>query len=148
VADSKRERAIQAIESRLLTIAISNGFNLDIKNVNRARRSYDDSELPAISIFDGIESSEYKYSKSTNILELNVEAHNLYGDINPSVMANMMIADIIQAITNGDTTLSGLVDSIQYSGSDINYPEDGDVTVSALVSFNILYSFNKGDPYT
>lgn len=147
--DSKREQIIQAIETRLQAITTANLYNFNIgTNVFRVRQSFNDSELPVVTIWDIEETSEYKYHKNTTTLDLKVSMHTLFGTVNPSVQANKMLADLIQAMTDADTSLGGLADGIEYTGSDIAYPEDGALSVSVEASFNVKYTTVKGDPYT
>ncbi len=53
MADSKRQKLVDAIVARMQTILITNGFATDIgANVRDSETNWQQEELPAISVFD------------------------------------------------------------------------------------------------
>lgn len=146
--DSIREQAIQAIVTRLNNITAANSYNNDVgANVFRVVPTFDDSQLPAVAVWDIEETSQYHYHKNQAVLTLLVSMHAINGAVNASVKANQMLADIIKAVTDGDTTLAGLVSGIEYTGSQVAYPDDGQIAVNVEATFLVKYEFVKGDPY-
>ena len=58
-----REKIIQQIEISLKKITQANGYSTDIgkTNVQRAKTQWDESALPAISLFPKVETTERKH---------------------------------------------------------------------------------------
>lgn len=53
MADSKRQKLVEAIVARMKTILVANGFTTDIgATVEDSRVNWQEEELPAISVFD------------------------------------------------------------------------------------------------
>lgn len=146
MSDTRRERIIQAIETRLSTVTVANGFETDIGlNVFRAITKIDPTLLPACSIFPFVETSEkigggeYLCSMSVKI-----EAVALVGSENPSVISEMILGGIRKAMTG--LSISSLIEEIVYtSGGTNDYSHKDTLLVTAL--FTIKYFSKITDPF-
>lgn len=97
--NSIREQIIQAVIARLAVVLTTKAFNTDIgANVQRARKMLDPEELPASVVWPKSEKVDYRYSKGLHIMPVQVEGLKLHGDSNPSVVAEQLLADLIEAM--------------------------------------------------
>ena len=64
MADSIRESILQSLETQMKNMTTANGydFNVATASVVRARRFFEESDLPAIGIFDGDETLAYDFN--------------------------------------------------------------------------------------
>lgn len=110
------------------------------------------SELPAKSVWDNREElTKTAYGKMSATLPLPVEYLASVDSVTHAThshQANAMLGEIIQSATSGDNTLGGLCRSIQYTESEIVYPEDGSQEIEVYAVFNVVYEFAVGDPFT
>lgn len=133
---TKRERIVAAFASKLsaLRCALLDG----------------DSDLPARSIWDNSEeATRTKYGNYRVELSIPVEYFDKFNSANfsnYSSQANSMLGELIQDATSGDTTLGGEAISINYSSSEVVYPDDGAREIAVVASFTIIYEFENGDP--
>lgn len=150
MADSIREKISQALESRLKTILVSAGYNVDFGlNVNRAKRSYSDDDLPAITLWMGSESVKNEYGNDKRSLVIDVELINVVDDnetLTNDVLINKIIADTQKCIGTYDATLMDLIDGIQETSTEPIYPDKGSDIISARLTYEIKYFTVKGDP--
>lgn len=96
--DTVREKIIQAIVTCLQGITIANGYNTDLGKdyVERAKPQWDENFVPAISVFPKVETMERKHGGAMLItIPVGVSGYNVFGAINPSVVAEKMLGDII-----------------------------------------------------
>lgn len=133
---TKRERIVAAFASKIsaLRCALLDG----------------DSDLPARSIWDNSEeATRTKYGNYRVELSIPVEYFDKFNSANfsnYSSQANSMLGELIQDATSGDTTLGGEAISINYSSSEVIYPDDGAREIAVVASFTIVYEFENGDP--
>jgi hypothetical protein len=100
MVNSIREQIILAVISKLEDIRTANGYNTDCgANVQRVQKKFDPDELPAIAVWPKPEASEKKYGVQYNTFPVQIEALVLHGSINPSVISEQLLADLIEAMT-------------------------------------------------
>jgi hypothetical protein len=147
MADSTRETIIKAFLTRAATI--TTGYNVPMgANVYRATKDVDPSCLPAIIIWPQPEATENReFGKYLLKMPVKVEAISLFGTSNPSVIAEQMLADLRKAFM-GTTTMSALIENIQYSGGGTDdYPDAEHLTVGAYALFTVTYFSTISNPY-
>lgn len=148
-ADSIREQILQSLELQLENITTGNGYDFTVATVERARRKFFDTDLPAIGIFDGEETqaSEYDYTKSDMLVR--VEMHADAGATNRSVVMNKMMATLEKAILIQDTTHSGIAGGTVIGSIEQRLPDDDDSTLVTVVAvIRITYHKITGNPYS
>jgi hypothetical protein len=149
MAASIRESIIVALAAKVATITTANGYDINVKTVDRARRVFVDTELPAAGIFDGLEIATGKYNFDAETMRVTVEMHSDAATENRSIHANKMIACLKKAVLSGDTTYSSIAERTMISETSINYPQDDDITTVAVsVTFSIMYEEVTGNPYS
>lgn len=144
-----RENIIGQIMSRLAVITKLNGYATDIgTNVFRVRKSLESSDLPASSVFPEPETAEAKYGGLTLTMPVRIEALATFGAENPSVISELMLGDLIRAITDPAWVRSPQYDeAIRYhSGGTDEYPNEEDLTVGVSALFEVVYTTRIGDP--
>jgi hypothetical protein len=153
MADSIREQIVQALLTRLAAITANNGYHYNVRTASvlranaRVTRVMEDT-LPAIVLTDGAEVAERHYTAMMISMSVQCVLHFQPATVNESVAGNRALADLIEAMTNGDTTLGGLAEGIAYDNGDIQFPETGGDVMSAACAFRIRYLLTKGDPYS
>ena len=150
MADSIREQITQALLTRLQTITIAGGYETDIGlKMERARRSFDEEDLPAGALWPGVEEGAKEYQANNNEMSVDIEGHAQVGASETAdAIANRLIADIQKGVETHDAALSALIDGLQYRSVEPQYPEDGGDVVSVRVSYAVKYKTARGDPYT
>ena len=108
-----REQIITAIVNKLADITVGNGYYTDIgSKVERVRPVFQPGELPAISVIPGAETAEKICRKVLCKMLITVEGYMLHGAINPSLVVEKMLGDMISCLidrerkvnfTNGGT---------------------------------------------
>lgn len=148
--DSIREQIILAIFFRLLTITTANGYNIPVAdNANRARKNYDEEDLPALSLWPGLEVSVNQYGNTERKMVIDIESIKLLDDesLSNDAIANQMIADVQKCMGTYDAAVSGLIDGMQETNTEPIYPDDGSNVISTRVTYEITYKTVKGNPY-
>jgi len=133
MSDSIREQIIQAVIARLAVITTANGFNTGIgATVERARKMLDPDDLPACVVWPKSEAPAREYGKGMLAMPIQIDGMALYGSVNMSVVAEQMLADIIEA-------MQGIVWSLAYTSGGTTEIEAGNAisghtsTATALV---------------
>ena len=141
MSDSLREQIIQAIVTRLGTIRTANGYNTNIgARVERARPVFGPEELPAVSVTPQPEETFRRYGATQCIMPVLLEASMLHGSLNPSVVAEKILADFIDCMTEPGI-FESLIERIVYaSGGPEDYPGSGDQVTGCPATFIIYYS--------
>lgn len=99
---SVREKNIQSLVTSLAEIRQANGYNTECGiNVQRARPTFDPDkgELPAIDVWPQPDEVSREYGKNVLVMPIRIEALMLFEDDNPSVISEMILADIIEHVT-------------------------------------------------
>jgi len=95
-----REQIILAIIGKLAVIRATAGYNTDIgANVQRAKGKLDTAELPACVVWPKSEEAGRQYGSRMQVMPIRVEGLKLHGDVNPSVVSELMLGDLIEAMT-------------------------------------------------
>ena len=98
--DTIREQIIKAIRSKLAVIRVVNGYNTDCgANVRRAKKNLDPDELPATVVWPKSEEAGRNYGSGVHVMPVQVDALVLHGAVNPSVVAELILGDLIEAMT-------------------------------------------------
>lgn len=150
MTDSIREKIVQQLATMAAGISKVNGYQTDIGlSGGRARRSFDEDELPAHSVWAGDSSPERSMSTSKVEMLVSFDGHHLPVEGKSiDAVVNMMEADLIKAIETYDENLYALIDGIAHSGTTPEYPDDGQSLCAISVSFTVSYTTKRGDPYT
>jgi hypothetical protein len=101
MADTIREQIITAIEAKLAHILTAKGYLTECgENVHRARKSLDQSELPAVVLVPKPETSAREYNNSVNTMRIRVEALQQFdpAEENPSEVSEQLLADLIECV--------------------------------------------------
>lgn len=149
--DSIREQITQALFSRLKTILITNGYNVDAAaNANRAKRNYDELELPALTLWAGNEVNTSQYGNDQKKMIADIEVFKLLADetLTDDAIANQMIADIQKCVGTYDASFRDFIDGLQETNTEPIYPDEGSNVISVRVAYEITYTTVKGDPYS
>ena len=149
MAASIRETILVSLAAQVATITTANGYDINVKTVERARRVFESGDLPAVGIFDSVEPSVSQYNMNTNEMQVAVDMHSDALTENRSIHTNKMLASLKKGILSGDTTHGGYASRTSITDSAINIPQDDDDTnVGVSVTFTIIYEEVTGDPYT
>ena len=102
MSDTIREQIITAVEAKLAHILTAKGYLTECgANVQRARKTLDQAELPAVVVFPKAESGVREYANSNMTMNLRVEALQEFGTSNPSEVSEQMLADLIECMVGG-----------------------------------------------
>ena len=157
MADTIREQIIQAIITGLGSVTTANGYNTNCGGtVLRAVSSVDPDELPVFVVWPQPEESERKYGESNNAMVIRIEGFMLLSGENPSVVSELILGDMIKAMTgiiggeNGAARMTDdLADDVAYiSGGPSAYPDDGGDSMGSSAEFQIKYCTAIGNPYS
>ena len=96
------------------------------------------------------EDVDFNYKKTAETVNVVMEYRQQIEDLAlQEQQANDMKAKLYYAaIDKTDLTLDGLARSVQYAGSEIEYPQPGSGIIGVTVVIAIRYQFNSDDPYT
>jgi len=149
-----REQIISSIVSELADIKTANGYETNMGNtVKRGIRIIDKDRLPGVAIFAHVENNEPLSGRNNLKMNIRIEALANFGNVNPSVMAESMLGDLIkkaESLTiSKKNSANGLAESIQYSEGGIeDYPESGQQLIGVSAIFTVNYKTINGDPYS
>ena len=148
--DSIREQILQSLETQMGVMLTANGYDFNVLTVERARRQFfDESDLPAIGIFDGDETLTPDFNDTRADMQVRVELHADASTTNRSTVLNKMKANLEKCIMSQDTTHSSLAGGSRITGMEMRLPDDDDstlLTVAAIVT--IQYTTVTGNPYS
>lgn len=149
-----RENIIGQFETRAAVIrkvvSPPSGYETDCgENVFRVRPKVSPNELPCIVIWPQPEKAASNYGISRQQMTIKVEGVMRFGSTNPSVVAEMILGDLIKCFTStGWERSPEYIESLFYSGGGTDaYPEEGTVVVGAFALFVVTYDTLAGDPY-
>jgi len=136
-----REQIIQAFAARAQSLS-------DLP-VERALRSIGETNEKFISIWDGEDQAlEAGYGIQKMQFPIVLECVYKAGPLNPSVAANALMGNVIKTIFTGSHTFSNLASAMNLASAAPSYPMDGSDYSTVFVTFNIIYTTKKGDPFT
>jgi len=156
MADTIREKIIQAVLSKLAIVTVANGFNFDLgANVERGITHDDPANIPKLSVWAGREEAGKIIGAHVCNMNLRLEALLAVGSEEPSVLAEKALGDLIRAVCGEwggqsalATTTGGMGDEIIYrSGGIESWPEPEQKVLGVPVEFIIKYRIRIGDPY-
>lgn len=148
MADTIRERILQALETQLKTITTANGYEYSFATVERYRAVFFEDELPAIGIHDGTEETTLMHGKAHQAMTVRLSGIVAQGALNRSVALNKLRGDLKKAIRSGDTTFGGLADRVYIAAFEPRIPTD-DEEESVQGSLDVVIEFYEDieDPY-
>lgn len=142
MADSIRELIIQDLVTELKTIT-----RYDATSIVRGKIYFRTDELPGMSIFPGKEESVKQYGVQKNTMAVEISSAAISGDVNCSVLAEILQAEIQTAVIDGMNG-NDYIDSCSYTGGGVDdWPDAGDQAITVTCTFEIVYSTDIGDPY-
>jgi len=150
MADTIREQIISSFFDRLSVITTANGYNYNTgNNTYRAIRDINRSNVPAIVLWPQEEEVTQIPGYNNCVMNMKVEAINTFGSVNPSVVQEKMLGDIIKCFTDTSVVISSLIEEVFYiGGGPIAFPGAEDTAVGIVANFEINYMYDLGDPYT
>lgn len=99
MADTIRERIIQNIMARLSLIRTANGYLTNAgAYVYRVRKRLSEDELPGCVVYPRTEDGEVIYGRQVCDMPVDVEAAAIFGETNPSIVAEQLLGDLIDAL--------------------------------------------------
>lgn len=147
MADSIRERVIQALQAKLEDISLANGYSFD-PTVERAPVEVFDPSLDAVTIWDQDEETVHRASSMVQSMTVEIQTMREAGEVNFSVIGNQSLADIKRAVFSDDSTMGGIADGINLESSTIEYPDGSTGIVKTTTDIVVMYSESRGDPAT
>ncbi|MBW2342507.1 MAG: hypothetical protein JRF53_00580 [Deltaproteobacteria bacterium] len=120
-----REQIILAVISKLAIIRTANGYNTEAGAlVKRVQKKLDPPELPGVVVWPKTEDMKYDYGAGLHMMPLQVEGLKLHADVNPSVVAELLLGDLIEAMV-------GIVWSLSFTSGGTYEIEVGDTIEGA-----------------
>jgi len=120
-----RERIIAAIVIRLGAVLTTKGFNLSSgANVTRASNNLDPDLIPCLNVIPQTEEVVQIASGNQHSMIIKIESAAAHGTTNPSVIAEQLLGDMIEAMTAVAWTLS-------FTSGGTYEPKVGDVVTGA-----------------
>lgn len=152
MSETVREKIIAAIIAKLADVTIENGYNTDCgESVFRVKKLIE-RELPAFSIWPGVEENVKRHGKNSTTMPIKIEGVALYGRENPSVVSELILGDIrllMEAQADAADPTGGYAESIEYAaGGTDEYPDPAEPRVGAFAIYNVTYKTMAGTPYS
>ncbi len=120
-----REQIILAVISKLTVIRTANGYNTEAgANVQRVLKMLDPAELPGVVVWPKAETMLYDYGAGLHVMPLQVEGLQLHGAVNSSVVAELMLGDLTEAMV-------GIVWTLDFTSGGTYEIEVGDAITGA-----------------
>ena len=106
MANTIREQIILAVLARVAEIQTANGYNTDCgTEVLRMKKLVDPDDLPLVIVWPGPEEKTKQYGKVVYSMPVKIECIKAFGSINPSVVSESMLGDVIENILGIEYTL-------------------------------------------
>jgi hypothetical protein len=119
--NSIREQIIQATMTGLAGIRTENGYNTECgSNVQRVRQVFDPDELPATDVWPHPDEASKEYGKNVLVMPVRISGLVLFGSVNPSVVSEKILADLIE-------TMAGITWTLPFTGGGPYVIQAGDV---------------------
>lgn len=150
MADSKRQKIVDAIVARMETITTANGYTTNIgANVHDWRVNFQDDELPAVSVCDLIAdaaqvSGRADPRETVHLMSVQIRIYAAKGD-DPANIRNML-KDVMRAIRQDDRwTVSnvGLAMLTRPVRDGFIIPEDSFEVVGGTVEIEVQFITQK-----
>jgi len=148
MADSIRQQIIDAVDTRLKTILVSNGYETDVGKYVDEWRAYPQelAKLPALVYRDSNATSESTFG--THVHDLRVEIEVTASGATAPKTIRKMAADVTKAVAT-DLTWGGLAEDtrIEAQPQDIQIEQESKRIASTLLAFNVVYRTERFNPY-
>jgi len=143
---------LDEIEARLGNVTASNGYNLPLKKIRRARlKPFTSHDLPACNYWPSTISNVVdKYNQDGRDIEVTVEAHTKSRETPFTDLCDVLAADIITALNRSTTApepgddpsydLGGLVEDFIFEGYDYSIGEGQAPWCGVIISFRVRFS--------
>jgi len=106
MANTIRERIIQAIIAKLADIRTARGFATDLgSHVYRAAMTIPTDQTPAVSVIPGVEECTKSYAAQLCVMPMRILGITRHLTENPSVVAERMLGDIIRCLLEPELVL-------------------------------------------
>ncbi len=149
MADTIREQIISAYLVRLEDWTIGNGFNISCgSSVYRCIQNIESEDLPGCVLWPQLETVEQRYGQNICTMVIKIEGLSIYGEINPSIIREQLLGDVIKIMTDPAVEISSKIEEILYQEggpAGIQKPEENVTAVYA--DFSVKYETKIGDPY-
>lgn len=156
---SLSERALCEIERRLRRVREDDGFATDAgRNVYRAQRSIEVDEYGALALWDDGETASGEAGNPIKItLSVSIEAKVLADKCETGVALESIKADVKRAVLsqgNGALAEPGppspelKIGVIRYTGAQPSSREEGSISESIVLAFEVSYVEGFGNPYS
>jgi hypothetical protein len=147
MADSIRQSIVNAVDARLKTIKIANGYETDIGlNVNRWKAIPVSSDKEYELIYRDVSCETVYLEAHRHKLHFEVEAIIKAGSISDN-QVRKMLADILKAI-GVDPQWSNLAINTHPEGDEINILQTEKIIGGTIIRFAIEFRTKEWDPYT
>lgn len=151
MTDTIKEKIIASIETALADIRTANGYSTEAGVfVKRGVRITDKDQTPALSIIPLPEVNVPVPGRNKLTMRCRIDGVMKYTGKNPSVVAELLLGDLIYRMTNRSLTAvhGGYADGILYAEGGVEeYPDPGQYSIAVYATFEISYKTNLGDPY-
>lgn len=147
MADSKRQQIVNAIDTRLKTILIANGYetNLGQKVYEWRAAPVNENEMPCIIYRDENETIDITIGKHVHTLSISVDI--IAAKAQNAAAMRKYIADIVKCI-GADLTWGSLAEDTSPAGSDdIQIHHQENIISGAGMKFIVQFTTNPFDPY-
>lgn len=102
MADSKRQKLISAIITRLETISVANGYQTGLgANIADSKPNWNEADLPAVSVFDTVADVEFVHDQPTaaqQVFTLPVLIRIFLAEDDLAAEARKYLADVVKAV--------------------------------------------------
>jgi hypothetical protein len=107
MTETIRNRIIEAVVTKLGQALVSKGYQMSAgANVRLVDRKLSPEECPCFGVFPQVENVTQEYGMNVHDMSLTVEGLALHGDLNPSLVCERLLGDLIEAMTGVKWTLS------------------------------------------
>lgn len=155
-----RELIIQELIARAAVMVIPAYATGIGATVLRAQKEVGSTEVcPCTVIWPEPETTDYKHGMNLNKMPVLIEGHALYGALNASSVAELILGDLVKCFTSPawdrrravtgqpGTYNDPYAESIIYQGGGTpEYPKGGETSIFASARFLISYWSTAGDP--
>lgn len=140
-----RQSILDAVITRLKTITVANGYNLEIgsKVYDWKLAPLKPSDLPAIEVRDGEAPIEISTMSGGMIHRLNITIIILTGGTTAAASARSGLADIVKAL-HTDRTFGGLVKMLIPVSSSIEMQQEENLLAAGQYVCTLAYYTNSG----
>jgi hypothetical protein len=149
MTDSVKEKVFSAIENRLKTLTITNGYDFDLGlSVSRCDVSQTTKDIPFMVLWDLDDQVSSAYGQYVTTTSFIVHFLVDHGNNNPSTVMASVLANILKCIHVYDSSIDSLCESLVYNNFSPAWPEKGTRLMEGILSFSVTYNINRNDPYS